>query len=245
MSGGGGKGGSSKSTTEVKIPKWLEEAAQTNMARADKIAQIGYTPYYGPDVAAFNPTQQAAFQNTNNAAQAFGLAAPTNPMAGMPEAQTYANGVQGYSSQPMFQQSLDAFAADRPGQFAAMSAPFINPFTGAAPGTPFGSGGNGGAFAPQAAAVDPFLAMMGMGGNGGGGNGGAGLSRAQYDRDQQGYGQTGGGYTSFGDMFNGGGPGAKGNTFQGGPLSGTLNTVGVNPVNSSGSDRSSGMGGRK
>jgi hypothetical protein len=117
MSGGGGKGGSSK--TEVKIPAWLQDAAQANMARADKIAQIGYTPYYGPDVAAFNPTQQAAFQNTNDASRAFGMAAPTDPMAGMPAPQTFANGVQGYSSQPMFQQALDAFAKDRPGQFAA------------------------------------------------------------------------------------------------------------------------------
>ena len=57
---GGGKGG--KQTTEVKIPEWLEGAARTNMARADEIAKIGYTPYYGPDVAAFTPMQQAAFQ---------------------------------------------------------------------------------------------------------------------------------------------------------------------------------------
>lgn len=243
MSGGGGKGGSSKSSSQVKIPKWLEDAARANMARADKIAQIGYTPYYGPDVAAFNPTQQAAFQNTADAASAFGMAAPADPMAGMPQAQVYANGVQGYSSQPMFQQSLDAFAADRPGQFAAMSAPFIDPITGAAPGTPFGPGNGSGAASSQ----NPFNRMVnqftGGNGNGGGGNGGGGYNRAQTDRDQQGYGQTGGGYTSFGDMFNGGGPGASGDTFSGGPLSGFLNGPVVRPAGSNSS--SSGMGGGK
>lgn len=158
MSGGGGKGGSSKS--QVKIPAWLQNAAQANMARADKIAQIGYTPYYGPDVAAFNPTQQAAFQNTNDAAQAFGLAAPSDPMAGMPQPQTFANGVQGYSSQPMFQQSLDAFAADRPGQFAAMSAPFIDPTTGAAPAKPFGSGSSGPSASGNAFQGGPFAGFF-------------------------------------------------------------------------------------
>lgn len=234
MSGGGGKGGSSKS--EVKIPAWLQDAARANMARADKIAQIGYTPYYGPDVAAFNPMQQAAFQNTADAASAFGMAAPANGMAGMPQPQTFANGVQGYSSQPMFQQALDAFAKDRPGQFAAMGAPFINPITGAAPGTPFGPG-NG-----SASAQNPLNGMINQftGGNGGGGNGYAATSPAgngPHGKDPT------GGYTSFGDMFNGGGPGASGNTFQGGPLSGFLNGPVARPAGSSGS--SSSMGGGK
>lgn len=245
MSGGGGKGGSSKTSSEVKIPAWLESAARANMARADKIAQIGYTPYYGPDVAAFNPTQQAAFQNTADAASAFGMAAPADPMSGMPQAQVYANGVQGYSSQPMFQQSLDAFAADRPGQFAAMAAPFINPITGAAPATPFGSGGSGSGSMQQRAPSDPFLAMMGIGnsgGNGGGGGGNGYAATSPAGNGPHGKDPTGGGYTSFGDMFNGGGPGASGNTFSGGPLSGFLNGPVARP---SGSDRSSGMGGGK
>lgn len=34
-----------------------------------------------------------------------------------------------------------------------------------------------------------------------------------------------GGYTSFGDMFDGGGPGQSGGPFQGGPLSGAANFV--------------------
>lgn len=152
---GGGKGGSSK--TKVEIPKWLEAAAQKNMARADKIAQIGYVPYYGPDVAAFSPMQQSAFQNQNNAMSAFGLAAPSDPMSGMPQAQTFANGVTGYSSAPLYQQSVDALKAARPGQYNALMAPFINPVTGAAPAQPFGtSGGTAGGTSP----INPITSLL-------------------------------------------------------------------------------------
>lgn len=135
---GGGKGGSS--TSQTQIPAWLENAAQSNLARADQLAQIGYTPYYGPDVAALSPMQVAAMQGTNQAASAFGMGGG-DAMAGMPAPQTFAGGVQGYSSAPLFQQSLDALAAARPGQFAALQAPFINPVTGAEPAAPFGSSG--------------------------------------------------------------------------------------------------------
>lgn len=131
----GGKGG--KQTTAVKIPAWLESAAQNNMARANEIAQIGYTPYYGPDVAGFTPMQQAAFQNTADAASAFGMNAPSSGMAVMPQAQTFAGGVQGYSSAPLYAQSLADLKANRPGQYAALNAPFINPKTGADPAAPF------------------------------------------------------------------------------------------------------------
>ena len=135
---GGGKGG--KQTSEVKIPAWLQEAAQANIAKANEIAKIGYVPYFGPDVAAFTPTQQAAFANTGAAANAFGMAAPSNPMAGMPAPQTFAGGVQGYSSAPMFQQSLAALQQANPAQYAALMAPFLNPQTGTQPTAPFAAG---------------------------------------------------------------------------------------------------------
>ena len=43
-------------------------------------------------------------------------------------------------------------------------------------------------------------------------------------------GSGGGGFTSFGDMFDGGGPGRSGSTFVGGPYSAGLNAVGVRPA---------------
>jgi hypothetical protein len=111
----------------------LQEAAQRNLARADQVSQIGYTPYYGPDVAAMTPMQIAAMQNTGAAASAFGLPTVSDPMAGMPTPQTFAGGVQGYSSAPLFQQSLEALRVNAPGQYAAIQSLFIDPRTGAAP----------------------------------------------------------------------------------------------------------------
>ena len=127
MAGGGSE------TTSVEIPAFLQEAAQRNLARADQVSQIGYTPYYGPDVAAMTPMQIAAMQNTSAAASAFGLPTVANPMAGMPTPQTFAGGVQGYSSAPLYQQSLEALRVNNPGQYAAIQSLFVDPRTGAAP----------------------------------------------------------------------------------------------------------------
>ena len=124
------KGGSSSQTTE--IPAWLENAAIQNINKANDVSNIGYTPYYGPDVAALSPMQQQSMQSTGNAASAFGLAPQGfDAMAGMPQAQTFANGMQGYSSAPLYQESVDQFQANRPAQFQAMADMFIDPFTGA------------------------------------------------------------------------------------------------------------------
>ena len=138
MAGGGGKGGST--STEVTIPPWLQEAAQSNLAKAGEISKIGYTPYYGPDVAAMTPLQNAGMQNTGYAASAFGLPFASDPMAGMPTPQTYAGGLLGYSSGGMYDQARSELAARSPGQYAAVTAPFINPVTGAQPMTPYGTG---------------------------------------------------------------------------------------------------------
>jgi len=136
---GGGKGGSQ--STSVQIPAWLESAAQQNLARADRVSQLDYAPYFGPDVAALTPMQQAAMQNTNQAALSFGLDAPSSAMAGIPAAQTFAGGLQGYSSAPLYQQSVDALTAAMPGYVAARNAMYIDPITGAAPAYPFSMGG--------------------------------------------------------------------------------------------------------
>jgi hypothetical protein len=131
-------GGGGRNTTEVAVPAWLEQAAQRNLGRADELARIGYTPYYGPDVAAMTPMQVAAMQGTNQMASAFGM--PTaDPMAGMPAATNY-GGMPAYSSGDLYDQALAELERRMPGQFAAMRAPFIDPVTGAQPGSPYGSG---------------------------------------------------------------------------------------------------------
>lgn len=134
---GGGKGGSQTQTSKVEIPKWLERPAKDNIARANEIARLGYVPYYGPDVAAFTPMQEAAFANTGAAANAFGM---QGGMGGMPEAQTFANGVRGYSSAPLFEESLSALQQNRPGQYNAINNMFIDPVTGGMGGASSGQG---------------------------------------------------------------------------------------------------------
>jgi hypothetical protein len=126
-------GGSNTQTTTIEIPAYLQEAAQGLIARANQTSQIGYTPYYGPDVAAMTPLQQAAISNTNLGASAFGLGGTSSPTAGMPQMQTFAGGLQGYSSGGLYDQALAQLQARNPGQFAALQAPFINPQTGAPP----------------------------------------------------------------------------------------------------------------
>lgn len=150
----GGKGGSQ--TTKVEVPQYIEDAAKANLARADEISRIGYTPYYGPDVAAFSPMQQASFQNTADTASAFGLAAPTSQqdiMGGMPAPTTYAGGVSGYSSAPMYEQSLAELQAQRPAQYDAIMGQFIDPMPSPAPS----SGGKGGSTGLAAAGTDALL----------------------------------------------------------------------------------------
>jgi hypothetical protein len=134
MSSGGG------STTTQQLPSWLEDAAKQNLARSQYVAKLGYVPNYGLDVAAFSPMQQSAMQNTANAASAFGLAAPTDAMAGMPQATTDANGFTGYSSGNLYDNSLAQLAERRPAQFQAQQAMFVDPLTGDLP-IDFQSGG--------------------------------------------------------------------------------------------------------
>jgi hypothetical protein len=130
------KGG--KQTTEVEIPEWLEAGGKDLLARAQEQSRIGYMPYYGPEVAALTGQQMGAMQNTQSAAQAFGMAAP-DPMAGMPQAQDFGGGVMGYSSGPLFDKAKAELAQRNPGQFAAYEAQFIDPVTGKMPGAQAGA----------------------------------------------------------------------------------------------------------
>jgi hypothetical protein len=226
------KGGSQ--TTKVEIPEWLEKAAQKNMARADEIATLGYVPRFGPEVAAFTPMQQAAFANTAQAANAFGL--PGGDMTGMegvPTPTTYANGVQGYSSTPLYNDMLAELEATAPGQYDFIRGMFIDPVTGAAPRYPFASEAQRGtAYGAEAAPayvnpLDRFMGQYSPGGTGyvdpysDGSNAYSPAGPAPVGGFQgpnldgsAGYGT--GGYTSFGDRFDRGGPGRSGGPYSGG-----------------------------
>lgn len=200
MSGGGGKGGSS--TTATQIPDWVRQPAERNLARAEEISQIGYVPHSGPEVAAFTPQQMGAFNNANSAADAYGM---QGGQFGMAAPETFANGMQGYSSMPLYNAAVDDLAANRPGQYNAIMNQFIDPVTGVSP-------------VSQAAATTAQNALTDD----------AAFNLSQMG-DAQGYndGPSGsigfGGYTGVGDAFDGGGPGQSGGSFQGG---GAVSAVG-------------------
>ena len=133
MSSGGGTTTTTQNTVSTKeLPAWLEDAAQRNIARANMVADIGYTPYYGLDTAGFSPMQTSGFQNTANAAAAFGLGAPTDVNAYMPQTTTNNLGFTGYSSGNAFDEALGQLAANRPAQYQAIQNQFVNPVTGTA-----------------------------------------------------------------------------------------------------------------
>ena len=124
MSGGGGKGGSE--TTETTIPDWIKQPAIRNLQRAEDVQRIEYMPYYGADVAAFTPTQNAAFNANIGAGEAFGLLAPGHGLtatSGMPTPTDF-DGFTGYSSQPMYESALAELKAKQPGAVAQYDALF-------------------------------------------------------------------------------------------------------------------------
>lgn len=237
----GGKGGSS--STQTTIPKWAEDAARQNLARADYLSTIGYVPYYGPDVAAMTPMQMAAMGGTNAAASAFGLGTSA-PNAGMPEAGNY-GGMGAYSSGPMYDAALAELQARAPGQYAALRAPFIDPITGAAPLAPFGL------------LVDPATGDV-VSGGGGSSSGGLPTERREGSgrAGEIAAGGRGGSFASsqIGSRMPGGvntrNPGSIGNQVaaaatSGNRTSGAPATSGRPQSRSSGDGRSSGMGGGK
>ena len=125
----GGKGGTQ--TASQSIPAWVEGPAKENLARAKAVGEIGYMPYYGPDVAALAPQQEQAMRNNFSAQQAYGMVSPTAQFStGMPQAQEYAGGVRGYSSGNLFDQAVAELAVRNPEQaarYGKVMNPNINP----------------------------------------------------------------------------------------------------------------------
>jgi len=138
------KGGSTSAQTE--IPAWATEYSQRQVLDpAAMAARLGYMPYYGPDVAAMTPLQEAAMRSNIGAAEAYGLVEPgtLSPTQGMPTPRTFAGGVRGYSSGGLFDQARAELARRAPGQMAAYQSMYVDPMTGAptVPGQAISAGG--------------------------------------------------------------------------------------------------------
>lgn len=114
MSGGGGK--TTKTTQNFTLPKWYEDAAKQVLAKGEAAASGGYTPWIGPDVAALSPAAKAGMAGADAMSAAFGM--PTGASASyLPEEQTFAGGVKGYSSFPGFEQAMQALKTKYPGMY--------------------------------------------------------------------------------------------------------------------------------
>ena len=110
-------------------------------------------PYYGPDVAAFTPAQNAAFNTNIGAAEAFGLLAPNSGLtatSGMPTPTDF-DGFTGYSSQPIYESALAELQAKQPGAVAQYNALFGN----TVPAINWGGGGGGSRFRGDAGGNPP------------------------------------------------------------------------------------------
>ena len=69
-------------TSETKIPEYLEDQSKYVLGRGNETSQIGYTPYYGPDVAALSPLQEQAMRSNQGARGAFGMSnTQSDPLA--------------------------------------------------------------------------------------------------------------------------------------------------------------------
>lgn len=183
----------SKSKTTTQIPAYIEQGGKDALAQAQRIQQMGYIPYMGPEVAMYDPR---AAMSANAGLDAFGLTPMnTDPMAGAATATM--GGMTGYTSAPMLEQAQQALQAKYPGLYDYLTSMTINPVTGGAP-----------AWAQPVQAVNTEAAMRQMN-----------PGRTQEERDARFGGTTsGGGYTSIRDMYDGGGPGASGGSFKGGGM---------------------------
>lgn len=135
MAGGSGKGDSTTGT--IRLPKEVEALAQRNLAAAEKAGQIGYVPYQGPTVRAFNPMEVNSMKQNEAAMRAFGMN-PASVDATIPQTKTYAGGVQGYDPMALYDEGVNKID---PVQLAAIRS-FTNP-QGAMMGGAGGAGGSG------------------------------------------------------------------------------------------------------
>ena len=126
----GGKGGGQ--TSQVTIPKYIEDASKEALASARYAGKIDYVPYYGLGTAALTPMQENAMGALSRGMMALGLQdEEIDPLAGMPELKVDpVTGSRGYSSGDYFDYAVKEFGIRRPEQKAYRDAMFIDPITG-------------------------------------------------------------------------------------------------------------------
>ena len=149
----------------------MSDAGKLATQRANMIYEAGRMPFTGIDVVAINPAEQAAMEQANMAASAFGMPTGTaDPFSGMEVIES--GGLRGYSSYPIYIADMQRLKEQRPDQYAALARQSgFDPITGEAlaPPTPVytnyggGSSGDGGG-GSTADAIALHHAIHGTGG---------------------------------------------------------------------------------
>lgn len=120
------KGG--RESKDRTMPKFFETALQQSVGMGQDLAESPYAEYRGADVAAFSPMQQAAFQNQQDAMNAFGMQGGQGSYLPTP---VNTGGAIGYSSAPVYDQARENLAAASPATANYLTSFGIDPVTGA------------------------------------------------------------------------------------------------------------------
>lgn len=120
------KGG--RENTDRTMPAFFETGLQQAIGMSQDLAASPYAEYRGPDVAAFSPMQDAAFQNTQDAAAAFGMGTGAGNYMPTP---VQDGGAIGYSSAPIYDAAKANLVEYSPATANYISSFGIDPVTGA------------------------------------------------------------------------------------------------------------------
>ncbi len=119
------KGG--RESTDTTMPEFFETAVQQAVGMGTDLAASPYAEYRGPDVAAFSPMQDAAFQNTQDAAMAFGMNSGAGSYMPTP---VQDGGAIGYSAAPIYDAAKANLAEYSPATAEYIPSFGIDPVTG-------------------------------------------------------------------------------------------------------------------
>ncbi len=102
-----------KTSQKQRVDEELVRRGDEQYQRALALMGLRTQPNRAPTIAAFTPMQEAAFQNTVNAARAFGLHSPRSGTAGMPAANAETvDGFRGSSGAPLFDAAVGLLPED-------------------------------------------------------------------------------------------------------------------------------------
>ena len=117
MSGGGGKGGETKSELDPE----MKAMAKQVWNKGKMLSELAPAPYMGLTMAAPSSATKTAWNNKNAAANALGLGMAGSPADGIQMEEVTRNGMTGYSAFPAYQQELQEMWRQYPERMRALN----------------------------------------------------------------------------------------------------------------------------